>query len=159
MCVLCSLGRAWPRCFPTHGGAGSVVSRSQKRTLVLLQAVPGFCPHRSQGRLRGVARARVLYPSCRRPAPAPRLGSAGGAAAHAHAQWRRREPCLLHLLLRLPVPQSLPAAVSLWLHSERLLTVNLQHRSGQAAATSAESGRGAGGGARGGGAAAACRFR
>lgn len=79
---------------------------------------------------------------CRRPAPAPRPGSAGAAGAHAHAQWHRREPCL-RLRRRLPVPQSLPAAVSLWLQSDRLLTVNLQQRSGRAAAASAPSGRGA----------------
>lgn len=79
---------------------------------------------------------------CRSPAPAPRPGSAGAAGAHAHAQWHRREPCL-RLRRRLPVPQSLPAAVSLWLQSDRLLTVNLQQRSGRAAAASAPSGRGA----------------
>lgn len=86
--------------------------------------------------------------SLRRPAPAPRPGSAGAAAACAHAQWRRREPCLRLRRRRLPVPQSLPAAVSRWLRSDRLLTVNLQQPSGRAAAASAESGRGAGSGAR-----------
>lgn len=53
-----------------------------------------------------------------------------GLLRQAHAQWRHRAGALSLLLHRLPVPQSLPAAVSLWVGLDWLLTVSLRLRRG-----------------------------
>ena len=60
-------------------------------------------------------------PGVLEPPPPPR------ALLHqAHAHWRRRAGAFSLLLRRLPIPQSLPAAVSLWVRLDWLLTVSLQ---------------------------------